>query len=79
MKSVDAPQEPHPVQEESGRSDDLERDVLEPEQIFAPTAVTMTAGVVFHYAVRSFFEFRVIYSLTLLMSRHDSFAAAFSC
>ena len=62
-----------------GRSGDLERDVLEPERIFAPTAVTMTAGVVFHYAVRSFFEFRVIYSLTPRMSRHDSFAAAFSC
>jgi len=72
FKSVDAPQEPQPVQEESRRSDDLERRRPKPEQLNAPTATTMTARVVFHYAIRSFLKFWVIYALTLRMSSEKS-------
>ena len=37
-----------PVQEEPERSDDLSDDIPKPEQTVAPTAITMTARIVFH-------------------------------
>ncbi len=61
-----------PVQEESERSEDLSDDIPKPERFFAPTATTMTARIVFHYAVRSLKDFGVTYSLQFTMSKQKS-------
>jgi hypothetical protein len=61
-----------PVQEEPERSDDLSDDIPKPEQTVAPTAITMTARIVFHYAVRSLKDFGVSYPLQFTMSRQKS-------